>query len=288
VVILAAAQLAAVSPAFAQFSTFHVGNRVAILDETGTNNVYGRARAIGCLVQIIKVVDTNNPYLSPFNVDATVNTGVTLIANGETSIGNLTSPAYERLGLFGRTFSHNEPQPATGSKIFVRVFNAWNQFDASYYVDSDIKTFNGNDFIPVFGAMTNLLSATDTDGDGLHDRWEQFLGTDLGSGDSDGDGVSDQDEHRAGTSGTDAAEFLVMSRVDVSESDVTVTWPSVVGKEYQVECTENLADESPYYVVVGPVVAATSSISAVVLPGAAAPERPSCAFRVVLVETPIQ
>jgi len=48
----------------------------------------------------------------------------------------------------------------------------------------------------------------DSDGDGLPDPWEEYLGTDPQNPDTDGDGVSDGDEVRLGSDPTDPADVV--------------------------------------------------------------------------------
>jgi hypothetical protein len=136
--------------------------------------------------------------------------------------------------------------------------------------------------------MTNAMDLTDDDSDGLNNRWETFLGTDPGDSDTDGDGVSDSMENRAGTSATDPSSFFVMSRVTQDGADVTITWPSAVGKDYQIECSQDLLSGSENFITVGNIYTATSSLTEVTIPGLIQPGQNQCSFRVLLVEDVIQ
>ena len=57
--------------------------------------------------------------------------------------------------------------------------------------------------------------------------------------DTDGDGCADIDEYAAGTNPFDASSFLAIESVRPGQA-VLLSWPSVVGKRYQIESRTNL------------------------------------------------
>ncbi|MDA0322816.1 MAG: hypothetical protein O2923_08895 [Verrucomicrobia bacterium] len=88
---------------------------------------------------------------------------------------------------------------------------------------------------------------TDLDADGQADAWEIFYGlstndVDDASADLDGDRVSNGDEFIAGSDPTDPDDFPVI-RI-ARDSPVTLTWPAVVDREYDVEVSATLATNS--------------------------------------------
>ena len=96
-------------------------------------------------------------------------------------------------------------------------------------------------------AMTfNYTSAeSDSDHDGLPDDWENnFFGTlDQGAGDDpDGDGNSNFTEFLAGFNPTDPAENMRITNLAKSGNNLTVTWTSIPGKNYQLRYSPNLQD----------------------------------------------
>lgn len=99
----------------------------------------------------------------------------------------------------------------------------------------------------------------DTDGDGLLDTWELSFpgivdltylngnangpGPGIGTGDYDGDGTSDSAEQRLGLDPSNSASDFVATIVrDSGTGEVTLTWPSQLGLEFDVLRTDNLSD----------------------------------------------
>lgn len=89
-------------------------------------------------------------------------------------------------------------------------------------------------------SATLLGIADDADGDGLVDLDEiKFYGTDPYLADTDGDGRSDGDEIIAGTDPTDAADSF-HALVESGDTDVRVTFSTIVGRLYTVEFATDL------------------------------------------------
>ena len=88
----------------------------------------------------------------------------------------------------------------------------------------------------------------DSDGDDLPDRWELRFGVNLGllagGEDADSDGASDDAEYGAGTDPTDAASLLQLLSIDTGTgaSNVVLRWQSVLGKQYGISWSSNLAE----------------------------------------------
>jgi len=94
-------------------------------------------------------------------------------------------------------------------------------------------------------ARMSVGPAEDADADGLPDLWETsyFGGTDLPGGgpndDPDADGMTNLAEYLAGTDPLDPASALRLS-VQVEGHVLHLTFPTAVGKHYQLETTQGL------------------------------------------------
>ena len=273
--------LADAVPSLAQGpNLFYIGATEPICDETGSNKLYGTATEPGCLVQIILVTNTNDPAPPPFNPDGTVNTNVVLYEEGTACIGDLTSPADPNPGVYSKVATALTGQ----TRIVARAFNASDIYDATYYGDSPVFT-NGSasKFAVNIDATTNALDNTDSDGDGLIDRWERYMGTSVGSVDSDGDGMSDGEEKRAGTDALSDASHLTINAMYRNGNDLVVEWPSVAGKRYEVEYVDGLVDSVDGFGGISTLVTAYGSVSQVTITGALEGSD-SRQFRVILNE----
>jgi len=112
--------------------------------------------------------------------------------------------------------------------------------------------------------------------------WTQHFGTTSGvsaSADSDGDGFTNTQEFALGTDPKSAASTFQVGEMTRNGSSLTVTWPSVAGKRYQVQTAAQLSPNSwqDAGAVVTPVLSGTSSVSVPV-----AADAPACFVRVVL------
>ncbi|MEM7603151.1 MAG: DUF1800 family protein, partial [Verrucomicrobiota bacterium] len=93
----------------------------------------------------------------------------------------------------------------------------------------------------------SLRADLDLDGDGLSDVWAaHYAAQDLDpASDHDQDGCSNLDESLAGTDPFSAASKLTLQLPSSITNPLTVSWPSITGKSYQLSSSSNLQDWVP-------------------------------------------
>ena len=106
------------------------------------------------------------------------------------------------------------------------------------------STYVGN------SAAIDILSATDTDADGIPDTWETAHGLTVGAStndttlDSDGDGQGNYAEFLAGTDPQNNGSVFAITSQSFStvsgEPVITVTWATVAGRFYQIRTSADL------------------------------------------------
>ena len=114
------------------------------------------------------------------------------------------------------------------------------------------------------------IPRADSDADGLPDYWEAEYFGDLshnGQMDSDRDGQSDLMELKSGSNPADSGSVLKLNGISVSGNNVTISWNSVPGKTYQVQCVTDLR-ERDWIDLPGTVTASGVSSFQVDVPGA--------------------
>jgi hypothetical protein len=90
-------------------------------------------------------------------------------------------------------------------------------------------------------AFASIATTADADGDGLPDNWEAAYGAASGGnldrlGDADGDGMLNWQEYEAGTNPTNAASYLKIDSISVSNS-VRLEFGAISNKTYQIQRT---------------------------------------------------
>ena len=130
-------------------------------------------------------------------------------------------------------------------------------FNTTGYVTARVRVTGGcngstSEHFTLSAMTFNYTSAeSDSDHDGLPDDWEgNFFGTlDQGPGDDpDGDGNSNYTEFLAGFNPTDPAENMRITDITKSGNNLSVTWTSIPGKNYQVRFSPDL--QAPWQTMV--------------------------------------
>jgi hypothetical protein len=282
--VLCAAILSMAMPVGAQMQTpLHVGAIKPISNELGVV-LRGNASANPATCDRVELLWASNSVSYPPDFDGSPAPDNPSVAGGASWIGSLTSPALLNPGIFGMSIG-GANRPPSGSRLFVRVYNAPTREAASFYTDSQIMTVVGNTvLLAEIAATTNAMDPRDNDSDGLNNSWEKSLGSNPNDGDTDGDGMSDRDEFRAGTGLTDPDSFLVVADVRRDgDNGLQIEWAAVAGKTYAVEySTNNLPAQASYQEFSGHVTADGSSDRACkLIPDGQIPSRMQIRVRLV-------
>ena len=148
-----------------------------------------------------------------------------------------------------------------------------------------------------FGAMTHTRSLQESGSnsvsaatltyipttDGIPDNWWMGYGIPEGNrfalADPDGDGFTNAQEYALGTDPKNAGSTFKVGEMTRSGTNLTISWPSVAGKKYQVQTATQLGANSWQNAgeVVTPSVSGTSTVTVPV-----AADAPSCFVRVNL------
>jgi hypothetical protein len=113
----------------------------------------------------------------------------------------------------------------------------------------------------VLFALANS-APVDTDGDGMTDAYESANGLNPAvndaAGDLDGDGATNLQEFLAGTAANNPASTLKVTAVEKAGDNLTLHFPALNGKKYQVEISPGLTP-APTWTLVGTPVTATAT-----------------------------
>ena len=99
------------------------------------------------------------------------------------------------------------------------------------------------------GALVEVVvQPDDLDGDQMSDTWERANNFDLAvndaSGDADGDGQSNRSEFLAGTNPRGVSDVLRVKQFAQVGGDLSLTFPTVAGKTYELQCSSDLLEWS--------------------------------------------
>jgi uncharacterized protein (DUF1800 family) len=110
-----------------------------------------------------------------------------------------------------------------------------------------MKTILHSLFLLFVVALSSLGAAVDLDHDNVGDVWRLKYGV-LGAAslDSDGDGATNVQESGAGTNPMLPSDVMAVQSMQLVGSQLTLNWPSIVGKRYKVEGTTNITNVSSW------------------------------------------
>lgn len=192
-----------------------------------------------------------------------------LMQSGLGHVGDM-SVGTGRLSWIFNQVTNIPPDPYRSGRLFIRVFNGPDLGSSSFYGDSEILSIpEKGGVLTYYVSMTSTpLDTDDDDGDGLNNSWEDSEGTSRDDQDTDDDGLDDNQEHLTGTDGTDPDSYFQVVWIRPSGSDAIVAWPSVAGKKYRLQYTEDeLSVEAPQYTnVTAEDIEASGAVTEYVVP----------------------
>lgn len=117
-----------------------------------------------------------------------------------------------------------------------------------------------------------MAEGTNADNDGIPDWWEidrtGGTGTLWAGHDEDGDGINDEDEYGADTDPTNANEFLQLTSLSLSGTNIHVAWDSTETRMYILEENEDLLNTNGWTnCYAGDLVPDTGSSTVKIAPG---------------------
>jgi hypothetical protein len=198
----------------------------------------------------------NNLQTSPVLTSAVLDTNSTTLVGVTTISGNLTSTVSQsfRIEFFANSLTHppgmREGQFYLGettvntNALGHAVFSYQVQMAAPVGAEisataTNVASGNSSEF-----AATEIVSATDSNQDGIPDSWATAhgfaAGASIANDDTDGDGLTNLQEFYAGLDPRNAASCLRVKNIVRSGSDIQLTFPSVLGRIYRLEWCSDL------------------------------------------------
>jgi hypothetical protein len=145
-------------------------------------------------------------------------------------------------GTTGNGWSSWVSRPALSTNGARLAFQSW---------DDGLVPGDLNRAGDVFASALDILPSLDSDGDGIPDWWTtQYFGHATGQAgdqsragdDADGDGLTNLEEFLAGTNPKSSSSALVLHITTATNSNATLSWPAVPGRNYQVLTTADLSN----------------------------------------------
>jgi hypothetical protein len=227
---------------------------VAIYDSTTIKNAISRNSIFGNHIRGIGMGslynNSNNnqasPSLSSAILGNTGNVGGTDI--GGMLTGSAASTAFT-LEFFANPPGNDEGQFFVGSASVMTNGSGTATFTSppihlvaavpkNYLITATATDPNGN--TSQFSS-TRIVTATDTDGDGMPDNYEAaHSGVTDPNADNDGDGLTNYQEMLAGTDPLSGVNRFQITLTAAAGSDIQITFRSVIGKTYRLEYRNDL------------------------------------------------
>lgn len=123
-------------------------------------------------------------------------------------------------------------------------------------IRNELTSLTGRDLLGILDNLRTTESTSlypripDNDGDGMPNAYEKTHGLDPdwpldATTDLDGDGASNLDEFISGTDPSDNTDVLRISTINLQSTTVDVSWPSIIGRDYELSWSTNLTNWSP-------------------------------------------
>ena len=176
--------------------------------------------------------------------------------------GALSTVVYDGYPNFASYKSHwySQPDGAFPTNVWLRAINYELTLTKADYSNGVFTNVIVN---PTPGQTTDLgtlwLFPVDTNGNGLADRWEEryFGGRTNGAPteDPDGDGHNNRQEYQVGTDPTNGDSALKLHIAAQTANGMTLTWPVVRDRFYNIRTCDRLSSEPWTQCVFGPLEA---------------------------------
>ncbi|NDC80190.1 MAG: fibronectin type III domain-containing protein [Verrucomicrobia bacterium] len=193
---------------------------------------------------------------------------------------SLTSPNTYSMNIGGSSLTGTLGGSGAISQLAVYNLNAGAGLERNLYVGEMTFSESQTNLVTILSAADVVYNPMT---EGIPNGWWiEFFGTTSGvsaSADADGDGFTNLQEYALGTDPRNAGSSFKVGEMSRSGTSLTISWPSVAGKRYQVQTATQLGTSSWQNAgdVVTPSISGTSTVTVPV-----AADTVSCFVRVNL------